>query len=636
MCGICGKFYYQSDNYIDRQVLMKMTRSLYSRGPDDEGFFIKRNIGLGVRRLSVVDIKNGHQPMCNEDRTVWVVFNGEIYNYPELKKILLQKGHLFFTNCDSEVIAHLYEEFGVLFMQKLQGMFALALFDVTKNQLLLARDRFGIKPLYFSSLKDSVVFSSSVNSLIQDDGIPLDLNYKGIHCYFSYNYFPDAHSPFKNINKLLPGSYLMCGPGGVEIRHYWQLNYKDKVVKNEIDYVEEFLSIFNKAVDKQLFADIPVGVFLSGGLDSSGLAYFARKFENDLDTFTLGFKDETYDERPYAAAVSSHLDTRHHEITITENIVSLLKRTALALDIPMGEPSFLATFKLAEFAKGYSGVILSGEGADELFGGYETYKADILANIFMDFPPIFRQRLLPSLIGSLPLAYGRLNFKQKAGLFLNGINGNNIPHYSWRDIFSEEEKRMLYSEYFFNQLLSMGCFGEPYEIFVKYFYGINSKNYLERAMYFDTKVWLSDSVLHRVDMASMSHALEVRVPYLDEDLVKFAYRLPINKKINKMKGKYLLKIAFRDKLPAVILGRPKHGFSVPISKWLKHELKEFVFDLLSNISGEIGLILNRDYVLSLLNEHIKGHRDHGRKLWNIIIFVLWFNALSNRKRKVIF
>lgn len=632
MCGICGKYYFQVDELVDREILMRMTKSLYSRGPDEEGFFINNNIGIGVRRLSIIDKKHGHQPMFNEDKMICNVFNGEIYNYKELRRYLLDKGHILFTDCDSEVISHMYEEFGVFFVEKLHGMFSIALLDLRTRSLMLVRDRIGIKPLYFIKLNDSLVFSSSLNSLIQDNNISIDLDSAGINCYFSYNYFPEDITPLKNIKKLLPGSYLICDSNGIKTNQYWQLDYNNNTVRPENHYINEFKSIFQKVVKAHLISDIPVGIFLSGGLDSSSLTCFASKFRNNLDTFTIGFKEITYDERKYASLVANSLGTRHHEVIIDDDLPLLLEKIITMLDVPMGEPSLLPTFKLSEFAKEYSGVILSGEGVDELFGGYETYKADILAKFFINLPPTLRQRLLPQLVRKLPLNYKRLNFRFKAELFLEGINKNNrIYHYSWREIFSEEEKRMLYSGDFFNHLTKMNYLEEPYEIFKKYFYASTSHSYLERAMFFDTKVWLPNSVLHRVDMASMHNSLEVRVPFLDDELVEFAFRLPLDKKINNMRGKYLLRKAFNDELPKMILNRPKYGFSVPINKWLRYELKKTCLELISNIPRDLEEFLNRNYLLSIFKEHIEGHQDYGRKLWNIIVFILWYNALASRK-----
>jgi len=632
MCGICGKYFFL-DKPVEQEIMIKMTRSLYSRGPDDEKIFIKRNAGLGVRRLSIIDKEQGGQPMFNEDKTVCFIYNGEIYNYKELKDYLLNKGHVFFTKCDGEVISHLYEEYGLMFLQKLHGMFAIALLDLKENKLILARDRIGIKPLYFFKHDDYIVFSSSIKSLIQDNAVSLDLDYRGINCYFSYSYFPGNYSPFINIKKLLPGSYLVCDINGVNINYYCHLHYKNNNAdQSDTDYVDEFRDIFERAVKRHLTADVPMGIFLSGGLDSSSLAYFANRFRDNLYTFSIGIGESTYNEYSYANLVSRYIGTRHYEINITKDLPGLVKMMSSALDIPIGDPSFIPTFQLCEFAKNFSGVILSGEGADELFGGYETYKADILANYFINFTLPFEWKLLLQLVKKLPVSYKRLNFKSKSELFLKGLTRvNRISHYTWREIFSEEEKKMLYSRDFFSQLSNSNFIEEPYELFKEYFYAINSNNFLERSMYFDIKEWLTNSILSRVDAASMFHALEVRVPYLDDELVELSFRLPLDKKIYKMRGKYLLREAFKDKLPKKILRRPKQGFSVPIGKWLRYELNEFCLELFSNLPKQIDTILNRNYVSLLFNEHRKGNQDHGRKLWNIIIFTIWFNEFVSGK-----
>lgn len=635
MCGICGKYYFHRDRTVAREMLIRMTKSLYSRGPDEEGLFVNNNVGLGVRRLSIIDKKHGKQPMFNENKTICHVFNGEIYNYKQLRRYLLDKGHILTTDCDSEVIGHMYEEFGEFFVEKLHGMFSIALLDLRTRRLMLVRDRIGIKPFYFSILDDSLVFSSSVNSLIQDGDIPTDFDLAGINCYFSYNYFPDSYTPLRHVKKLLPGCYLICDCNGVELKEYWKLHYveTEDITRSKDSYVEEFRVIFDNSIKTHIQADVPVGIFLSGGLDSSGLTFSVSKYRN-IDTFNICFREESFDERQYAYSIAKHCNTRHHAIMIAQDLPRLLMDIVPALDVPIGEASFLPTIELANFAKNHVGVILSGEGADELFGGYETYKADILANFLKDIPPLLKQSLLPRFIRLFDFEDTRLSSRYKAELFLKGINDKSrIAHYVWREVFSKEAKKRLYGYDFYTELAKDNIFIEPYEIFKKHFYAANSDNNLERAMYFDTKSWLPGSILQRVDMASMYHSLEVRVPFLDDDLIEFAYRLPLGEKIHNMKGKYLLRKAFKNRMPKAILKRSKQGFSVPVSKWLRDELKDFFIEITNGCNKKIDFFLNREHVLALFNEHVKGNWDYGRQLWSIAIFILWLDSFLRKSHK---
>lgn len=631
MCGICGKYYFNKDNYVDQRILTKMVQALYKRGPDEEGLFIKDNIGIGVRRLSIVDRDKGSQPMHNEDKTIWLVYNGEIYNYRELKKYLLNKGHVFRSECDGEVIPHLYEEQGISFVQELHGMFALALVDLRKQCLLLVRDRMGIKPLYYGLQNDSVVFASLLTSLIQDPCISLDLDYQGINSYFSYNYFPCHHTPFKGINKLLPGTYALFNAHGCTINSYWRPMLKVDSCGSPMSYVDEFMSIFGRVIKRHLVADVPVGIFLSGGLDSSSIAYFSKNFSQDIAALSIGFREKTYDETRYARLAAKHLQLRHYETAIPNNVIGLIKKMIPAIDIPLGEPSLIPTFALAEFARAHVGVALSGEGTDELFGGYETYKADVLSTIFMNLPHLLKQVILPWIIRRLPYSDDRLNFRFKAGLFLHGIRSPNIsPHYSWREIFSADAKKSLYSGDFYEELVATHTVEQPYEIFKEHFFTAYPRHHLEQAMHFDTTVWLPDSILTRVDMINMYHNLEVRVPFLDDEMVDFAYRLPFSEKISNLSGKQIVRRAVNGKLPSAILKRPKQGFSVPIGLWLKHELKQFSREVLTYMPRELDNLLNKSYLLSLFDAHNKEEADYGRQIWSALILILWFNSFTER------
>ncbi|MFH1093722.1 MAG: asparagine synthase (glutamine-hydrolyzing) [Candidatus Omnitrophota bacterium] len=627
MCGICGKYNFSSENKVDEALVTKMNARLYRRGPDGAGTWLGDNAGFGIQMLHIRDRENGRQPFHSEDNSVVSVLNGEIYNYKELKEYLLKKGHSLHTNCDAEVISHLYEEHGAGFIKMLNGMFALALYDRENGVFLLARDRMGIKPLYYSITKDGVVFSSQLLSLMQDKSISDELDPKGINCYFSYNYFPIDYTPFKQAKKIMPGHYLLADSKGHKIEKYWQFNFKKHKVCSTNEYVEEFKSILKKTLCDQLVSDTALGVFVSGGIDSGILAYYTNKLQNGCKAFSVGFREKTFDERPYARNLMKYIKADHYEIELPEKLACLMDKLSDSLDMPVGEGSYVPLFALSDFAKKQSGVILSGEGADELFGGYQMYIADIAAKYYKMIPPIIRNNFLKTVIRAIPMRYEWMNCRQKMDIFYKGIADNNaVAHYFWREIFSVGEKKELYDVDFLKVLDKTDSLAEPYSLFNSNYNLANSSNYLEQAMFFDTRVCLPDGMLHRVDMASMYSSLEVRVPYLDNRMVDFAQRLPLNQKIRGVKGKCLLRKTLQSELPDNIFSRQKHGLSVPVSKWLRYDLKEFAEERLLESSAVH--FINKNYIRDMLAKHCSGEIDAGRKLWNMLIFAVWISKVK--------
>ncbi len=624
MCGICGQYFLQSSKQVNKELITRMSTRLYRRGPDEAGGWVQDNIGLGIQMLHIRDYENGRQPFRNEDGTVLLIFNGEIYNYDEIKAYLIKKGHSLFTQCDAEVISHMYEEFGPEFVERINGMFALALFDKKKRIFLLARDRLGIKPLYYALGEDVVIFSSSLRSLLEDKDIPSGLDTKGINHYFSYNYFPCDYTPFKKIKKLLPGHYLIAEKQKIETRRYWQFEFQRQKVKSEREYIDEFKNILHSAVASQMVSDVPVGIFLSGGMDSGSLAYYANIDNCNLKSFSVGFREETFDERKYSRYLNNFLNTRHYEIEVPKDIKGLMKQIALSLDMPAGEGSYVPLYVLSDFARKHVGVALSGEGADELFGGYQAYIADIAAKYCMRLPRLSKKYSLKAFMSMLPWHYGWMNPLFSLELFSRGIADKRlIPHYFWREIFTESEKKLLYNADFFADKYEEYFLKETYLLFKENYFKANSDNFLEQAMFFDTTICLPEGMLHRVDMASMYNSLEVRVPFLDNRLVEFAAKLPLDYKIRHLTGKYLMRKAFKGVLPEKIISRGKHGLSVPVSKWLRCDLNGFAQEVFNSGGKSVEHLINRKYVLNLFKKHCEGTADNGRKLWNMLIFFLW-------------
>ncbi|MBU0633599.1 MAG: asparagine synthase (glutamine-hydrolyzing) [Candidatus Omnitrophica bacterium] len=633
MCGICGKFYLNPDRHVGHGLLHEMSRRLYRRGPDDGGIVCKDNMGLGVRRLSIMDKENGRQPVFNEDRSICCAYNGEIYNYTELKDYLIKKKHQFFSKSDSEIIVHMYEEFGLEFIDKLDGMFAIAVFDFNKKKLILVRDRLGIKPVYYSRHDDFVVFASNLKALLTDTDVPRDLDVRGINCYFSYNYFPAEYTPLKKVKKLLPGHYLLCDSNGVQLKQYWQLRYKPMKRASTDSYADEFRGLFKESIERQSNINAPVGSFLSGGIDSSSVACYAQKERGDLKTFTIRFlNDESFDEGFYADIVSRHIKSEHHEISLPGDPAGILDKIGPAMDMPTGEYSIIPIFILSQYAQNHTRVILCGDGADEFLGGYLTYAADILANSFNKIPKRLK-RVLFSAVNSFPVQYSWMNFRYKTELFLKGIsNLDHVPHYSWREIFSDDEKKYIFQAECFRELQKNLYLKEPYSIFETHFNGSSSNKLLEKALFFDEKIWLPDGVLGKADMASMFNSLETRFPFLSNKLVDFACRLPLSKKINGFNGKYILKKAFKNDLPRKVISRGKQGLSVPIAKWFRYDLKKFASEKFLTAAGEIDNVINRKYPLMLLDRHARGQGDFSRKLWNMLMFFIWFDSFCSFKK----
>lgn len=631
MCGIWGKYYFDEKRSISTSLIQKMGKSLFHRGPDEGNYIIKNNVALGTQRLSILDIEKGQQPVSNEDKTIWAVFNGEIYNYKELKKYLIAKNHYFFSQCDSEVIPHLYEDYGEQFLEKLRGMFAIALWDKRKSLLMLARDRLGIKPLFFMQDKNFLIFASEIKAILHDDGVIKEIDAGGVNCYLSYNYLPSSYTIFKNIKKLLPGHYLICKrKDKVEIKKYWQIKYKN--TSDSIDKIEEkFKDLLDDTIQSHLIADVSWGIFLSGGLDSSTLVHFIKHYQQNIYTFNLNFQEKSFDEGKFARYIGQFFDTTHYEtIMNAQQCKRQLREIVNFLDNPIGEPSVVPTFFMANFAKNYIKVAISGEGADELFCGYPTYQADILAKYYQ-FLPYPVKHLASFLANKLPLTNEYLPFGYKARLFTQGAaRAYSLVHYFWREIFSQEEKEELLSFDYICELKKNNLFNESLDIFFSYFNEINTSNYIEKCLYTDLKIWLPDSILYRVDTMSMANSIEVRVPYLDHRIVEFMFSLPLKYKIRHLQTKYLLRKIMKNKLSPVILRRRKHGFGVPVSRWLKSELKDLYLEYLSKRNVENWGIFNYKYIQHIFKEHLENRADNGRKLWNLLILFMWYDRFRRR------
>ena len=612
MCGIAGFIGLGNEG-----ILSRMIERIAYRGPDDRGLILKDNVGLAHARLSIIDLSAaGHQPMSNADGTVWMVFNGEIYNFQELRSELSKTGKYHFkSQTDTEVALCLYEEFGFSFLEKLDGMFAIALYDFNEKKLLLARDKVGKKPLYWSQCDDTLVFGSEMKSVLAHPLIKKEINNAAVFQYFSFDYVPEPATIFKNINKLENGSFLIFDGSEIKIKRYFSF----KVVKKEIDFDESLKiteDLLSNAVKKRLVADVPVGVFLSGGIDSSTVAYFARQHKKDIITVSIGFDEPTFDESIHAKEVARFLKTEHyHKKFSATSLIEILPEIWKNLDEPFGDSSLLPTFVLSKFAREHFTVALGGDGGDEVFMGYPNHRVQKIA-YFSGLAKLTPRGDYGTLLERiLPVSDKNLSFFYKAVRYAHSLEFPGM----YRDFlnigaYTRRLERLFTFETKKNQLFDFaGLFLDEYK----------NARYLEKINLLFLKYYLSDDILFKVDRASMYNGLEVRAPLLDHKVIDFANSLPLNYKLRGLEGKYLLKKIMETKLPRHIVYRRKKGVGVPLSAWLKKDLKAFAVDVLDPKKISRYDLIRPAEAEKALAEHFSGRRDNHKIIWNLIVFQKW-------------
>ncbi|MFN8498469.1 MAG: asparagine synthase (glutamine-hydrolyzing) [Anaerolineae bacterium] len=623
MCGIAGKLHYDQARPVDGPGLERMCHTLVHRGPDDWGMFVDGPLGLAMRRLAIIDLASGHQPIHNESRTVWTVYNGEIYNFPALRRRLEARGHTFYTATDTEVIVHLYEEYGSDFPRHLNGMFAIAVWDSAAQRLVLTRDHIGIKPLYYAALADRLLFGSEIKAILADDIRP-SVDLEALSLYLSLLYIPAPNSIYREIRKLEPGHTLVWEGGRMEVRPYWNLAAVEPL---QAPYDEEALRIelrarLAAAVGQQLVADVPLGIFLSGGLDSSAIVAFARRSHSGpLKTFSIGFDDPSYDETHLARIVAQRFETEHTELTVRPDATDLAPKLVAHFDEPFADSSAIPTYYLAQLTRRHVTVALGGDGGDELFAGYATYQADKLAALYQHLPDPISRGLVPAVVRQLPVSDRKVSFDLKARRFVaHALLEPGRRHYAWKAFFSDDLKGELLTPDL-RAALDGGLDG--YGPFRRQVEAASRFDDLSRYQYADTRVSLPDDMLTKVDRMSMAHSLEARVPLLDVGLVEFAFRLPGAVKMPGLKLKHFLRQTIRDILPREILRQPKRGFNAPMSRWLKSDLRPLVEAYLApDVVARQGFF-QPAVVSRLVADHQAGRADYSRNLWALLMFNLW-------------
>lgn len=625
MCGIAGIIGASDDTRIDHAAIHRMCQAMVHRGPDEEGIHVRNGVGFGMRRLSIIDLAGGQQPVFNEDRSIWIVFNGEIYNFRELRRELERNGHRFRSGCDTEVIVHLYEEYGSDCVHKLRGMFAFALFDEHQHRLLLARDRLGIKPLHYAFSGSRLLFGSEIKAILAAAPELSDVDSKALLQYFHFGYVLDPETAFRSIRKLPPGHLLEFDGSKVKVRRYWDLpEYGTHFPRSEEECLAELEERLGEAVRIRLMADVPLGAFLSGGTDSSAIvALMARFSPKPVKTFSIGFRDAECNEAPYARKVAERFGTEHHELLLEPNVVDTVESLADSLEEPFGDSSMLPTHFVSSLARRYVTVALTGDGGDEAFAGYDRYRTQFEGRGRIQIPnwlgQLYREQVYPRLAQSVP---GR-----------NVAYSMSLP---WSERYIEAVSFVLYQRNFhvladdFAAPFQHGA--DPHDRFRAYLSSAPARDPLSCVLYLDTKTYLPGDILTKVDRMSMAASLEARVPILDHVFLEWVTSLSPAWKTGKRGQKYILrKLAERLGVPREVLYRPKQGFALPLLRWMRHELKGLVLDLLLDRSALQRGYFDEKGLRLFLDAFFQGRTNDYLPVWRLMMFELWHrNFLEQR------
>jgi asparagine synthase (glutamine-hydrolysing) len=621
MCGIAGKV--SLGGPVDRLLIDRMCEVIEHRGPDSRGTFLDRNVGIGVQRLAIIDLRTGDQPIFNEDRSAVVALNGEIYNYRELRASLVQAGHRFASHSDTEVIVHLYEDHGDDCVRMLRGMFAFALWDVRRQRLLLARDRVGKKPLYFSFDGACLWFASEPKAILQDPAVPRDVDPAAIDAFLHYGYVPSSYCAFSALSKVPPAHTLALEDGHLEQRPYWKLSYANQLRLSDEESCELIRTRLLEATRLRLRSDVPLGAFLSGGVDSSSIvAAIAQQTSGRLKTFTIGFTHDRFDERAYARDVAEIFDTDHHELVVEPNIVEVLPRIAWHYGEPFADHSAVPSFYLSEMTRRDVTVALNGDGGDENFGGYRRYLGNDVARRLERIPAI-AARAAEAALSRLGTGDAHDSTRERLLRLSRGLQLDPARRYAmWIAWFDTNARRKLYTREFADSV-------EPNDaesVISEAYSRSDAPSLVERLLDIDTQTYLADELLVKVDIASMAHSLEVRSPLLDHSFMEMAASLPLSAKLSGRTGKRLLKDAVRPWIPGRLLDRPKRGFTMPISVWLRNELRDLPTTILLETRARERGLFQPSAVERLITEHQRGTVDNGNRLWALIQLELWFRT----------
>jgi asparagine synthase (glutamine-hydrolysing) len=621
MCGICGIFEFDRREPIAHEVVHRMNETIIHRGPDDEGVFTGPGIGLGFRRLSIIDLAGGHQPLSNEDGSIWVMLNGEIYNYLELRKDLLSKGHKFATKSDTEAIVHLYEEYGEGCFAKLRGMFAIALWDSKQRKVLLARDRLGKKPLFYAYDGKKILWGSELKALLAGDSISREQDTEALYDYFSFGYVPAPKSIYRAVRKLRPGHYLVVSAQGIKETEYWDLSFANVQEKSEEEWCERLRHELCEATRVRLMSDVPLGAFLSGGVDSSSIvATMARLMQRPVTTCSIGFEEEEYNEAQFAREVAEQFHTDHHEEIVHPKAIDVMNKLVWHYDEPFADSSAIPTYYVSAVARKYVTVALGGDGGDENFAGYRRYYLDVMENRLRKYVPAGVRKgvfgplgdVYPALAWAPRFVRGKATFQSLSRSPLEG-------YFNSVSIFRPGEKPKLFSADFKHALGKYDSYG----VLDEHYRRADTPDLLSRIQYVDIKTYLPDDILAKVDRASMAVSLEVRAPLLDHKFMEVAAMIPSSLKLRGTNGKYIFKKAVEPMLGKANIERKKQGFAVPLDHWFRGELKEMAQETLF---GTDDGILDRAFLQKIWKQHQRGTYNRSAHLWTVLMYRKWREA----------
>ena len=624
MCGICGYINLDNVKRPSEPILRAMMDTIVSRGPDEDGVFVKEACALGHRRLSIIDLKTGRQPMVSPDGSIAIVYNGEVYNFLELKTILIGKGHTFTTNSDTEVVLRAYQEYGEDCVKYFNGMFALAIWDSKKKSLFLARDRFGKKPLYYTVFDNQFIFGSELKAVLKHPSVRRQIDMNALSKYLAYEYVPSPHSIFKNIFKLEAGTRLSLKGAKYEVDRYWDLKFN---IQKNFDHKEaavHLVDLLRESVRKRLVSDVPLGVFLSGGIDSSAVVCMMAELMNpkDIKTFSIGFKEKSFDESGDARRVADYFGTDHHEeILSPEVMLGVFPKILDLLDEPFADSSIIPTYLVSKFTRQHVTVALGGDGGDELFLGYPSFLAHKLDSYSAFIPPILKRLPLKLLLKCVPPSNDYMSTYFKVKRFARGLDyPEDVRHQVWIGSFTPPEQSSLFA----SSGSVLGTSG-IYEHTMRYFQNAKKLDPLDRAIYIYIKTYMTDDILTKVDRASMANSLEVRAPFLDTDFADFAMTIPASFKLKNFTTKWILKEALKGKLPPRNLDKRKQGFAVPVAKWLKEDLRPLLMDAFAKTKIKREGIFNYSYIDSLIKEFQGNKNDTRKEIWALFMFEMWYD-----------
>ncbi|MFH1655624.1 MAG: asparagine synthase (glutamine-hydrolyzing) [Candidatus Omnitrophota bacterium] len=611
MCGICGIVGKQ-----DKELLKRMCNSMLHRGPDSDGIFLKGNISLGIRRLRVIDLETGDQPIHNEDKTLWIVHNGEIYNFKQLRDDLIKKGHSFYTKSDTEVILHLYEEYKDDCVRYLRGMFAFAIWDDKRKKIFLARDRIGIKPLYYCARNGRFIFASQLKSILEDKEISKLIDRDALDYYLTFLYIPAPLTIFKEIKKLPPAHTLTIKDGKIELKRYWKLSFNQDKVEPDAYYIERIKDILKDVMRIHMISDVPLGALLSGGLDSSTVVAMMSKLTSyPIKTFSIGFEEKfaSYNELKYSRLIANKFNTDHYEFIIKPKIVDILPQVVSHLEEPFADSSAILNYLICKEAKEFVTVGLTGIGGDEIFGGYPRYLGLFVDRYYQRLPHFMRSGL-SGLSSFIPQTRDSQNLGGRLSRFIaSNPDTKNDRYIKWISYFDSEMKSKL-----LNQKPGAHRF-----IHHNYLDEEKSNDFLNKANYLDINAYLPDDLLIMADKMSMAHSFELRVPFCDHKLMEFCATIPFSVKLKGLKLKNLLKKTVKDMLPEEIINKRKQGFMVPLADWIKDDLSSSVKDILSEKAIKKRGYFNSKYVAEIINLHFKGKKVLTHQIWALLVFELW-------------